>query len=131
MNSAITTLLNEIRFNSDGLVPVITQSMNGEILMLAWMNKEAITETLNTKQMCYFSRSRQSLWKKGERSGQIQQLKELLLDCDGDTLLAKVEQTGVACHTGRKTCFFRTVTDQGLTINQDVIISPNELYPHS
>lgn len=122
-------ILNSIEFNEQGLVPVIAQQYDtNEVLMMAWMNKEALIQTLKENKLCYFSRSRQKLWKKGETSGQTQILKELTIDCDGDTLLAKVDQNGVACHTGRKSCFFKTIKDGKITINQDVLISPDELY---
>ena len=97
-----------IRLNKDGLIPVITQQYDtGEVLMMAWANEEALKETIQTKQMCYFSRSRQELWRKGETSGHIQKLIELRIDCDGDTLLALIDQTGAACHTGNRSCFYR------------------------
>ncbi len=127
----MTLLLDHITYNQDGLVPVITQDTDGTVLMMAWMNKEALSETLSTGRMCYYSRSRKSLWRKGEKSGQVQQLIELRVDCDGDTLLAKVVQTGVACHTGRRNCFFRTISGDKLVINQDVMIPPTELYDNS
>ncbi len=101
---------SSVHFNSDGLVPVIAQQFdNGEVLMMAWMNEEALKETLQTKHMCYFSRSRQKLWRKGETSGHIQKLIELSIDCDGDTLLALIDQTGAACHTGNRSCFYRKI----------------------
>lgn len=118
-----------LTFNEDGLIPVIAQQFDtGEILMMAWMNEAALAETLATKRVCYWSRSRQKLWRKGESSGQTQEVKEILLDCDGDTLLVKVDQKGVACHTGRRNCFFNTITDGTIVINQDVQISPDTLY---
>lgn len=105
----ILSFLNNISFNSDGLVPVIAQRHDtGEILMMAWMNRESFIETMQTGQMTYWSRSRGKLWRKGESSGNLQTLKEMLVDCDGDTLLAKVEQTGAACHTGAPNCFFQS-----------------------
>ncbi|HEY6430634.1 MAG TPA: phosphoribosyl-AMP cyclohydrolase [Acetobacteraceae bacterium] len=108
-------MLSQIRFNADGLVPAIAQQHDtGEVLMLAWMNRAAVAETLATGRVCYFSRSRATLWRKGESSGQVQRLKELRIDCDGDTLLLLVEQHGVACHTGRRSCFFRAVRDGAL-----------------
>ncbi|MCH2037146.1 MAG: phosphoribosyl-AMP cyclohydrolase [Rickettsiales bacterium] len=122
-------IMDEIVFNSDGLVPAIAQQHDsGEVLMMAWTNRDAIEETLNTGRVCYWSRSRNKLWKKGESSGQIQQLKEMIVDCDGDTLLLKLDQKGVACHTGRRSCFYKTVDGDTLVINQDVKVSPNELY---
>jgi phosphoribosyl-AMP cyclohydrolase len=124
----ITSFLKEIKFTHDGLVPVIAQDDKGQVLMMAWMNKEALQETLRTNTMCYYSRSRNKLWYKGETSGQTQELLELMLDCDGDTLLATVKQNGVACHTGHKSCFFRTFKNGTLIENQDVITDPKALY---
>jgi phosphoribosyl-AMP cyclohydrolase len=100
--------LAAVAFNADGLVPVIAQSAaTGEVLMLAWMNRETLAETLLSGRVTYWSRSRQAVWRKGETSGHVQRLVEAWLDCDGDTVLLKVEQTGPACHTGAPTCFFR------------------------
>jgi len=122
-------ILETITFNESGLIPVIAQQFdNGEVLMMAWMNKEAIVETLATNQVCYFSRSRNRLWRKGESSGQLQFLKEMLIDCDGDTILLKVDQKGVACHTGRRNCFFNSVSEDTVLINQEVLIPPSKLY---
>jgi phosphoribosyl-AMP cyclohydrolase len=102
------SMLDTIAFDANGLVPAVAQQHDtGEVLMLAWMNRAAVAETLATGRVCYFSRSRNKLWRKGETSGQTQRLVELRLDCDGDALLVLVEQTGVACHTGRRDCFFR------------------------
>lgn len=99
-------------FNEAGLIPAIAQLHDtGEVLMLAWMNAESIAETLATGRVCYWSRSRRTLWRKGETSGHVQKLVELRLDCDGDTLLLLVEQTGPACHTGAPNCFFRSFRD--------------------
>jgi phosphoribosyl-AMP cyclohydrolase len=101
-----------VAFDSAGLVPAIAQdAKTGEVLMLAWMNKEALTRTLTSGNVTYWSRSRQELWRKGATSGHTQRLIEAHLDCDGDTLLLKVEQTGPACHTGAPTCFFRKAQD--------------------
>ena len=101
-------LFSLVRFNADGLVPVIAQQFDsGEVLMMAWMNKDALNETIQTKRMCYFSRSRQQLWRKGETSGHTQKLIDLRIDCDGDTLLAEIDQTGAACHTNNRSCFYR------------------------
>ena len=101
--------ISDIKFNEDGLVPVISQCVDtGIILMMAWMNEEAVNKTIDTNDMYYFSRSRQKLWQKGETSGHFQKLRELRLDCDNDTMLALIEQTGAACHTGVKSCFFKS-----------------------
>ncbi|WP_096085117.1 phosphoribosyl-AMP cyclohydrolase [Agaribacterium haliotis] len=100
-------LLANIAFNDQGLLPVICQDANtSEVLMFAWMNREALSQTIKLKRMVYWSRSRQQLWQKGESSGHIQELVSMQLDCDGDTLLCKVKQRGAACHTGRKHCFY-------------------------
>lgn len=100
------------KLNEAGLIPCIVQDYEtGEVLMMAWMNKESYKKTLETGRMVYYTRSRQRLWMKGEESGHIQQVKELLIDCDKDTILAKVEQTGAACHTGNRTCFYRSLTN--------------------
>ena len=102
--------LKKVVFDERGLVAAVAQDVKtGEVLMVAWMNKEALEKTLATGQVHYWSRSRGSLWRKGETSGHTQTLKELLVDCDGDTLLVKVEQVGPACHTGNKTCFFSKI----------------------
>ena len=98
--------LNAVNYNDDGLVPAIAQEATpGAVLMLAWMNAEALEATLSTRRATYWSRSRAALWVKGESSGNIQQVRSLSLDCDGDTVLLQVEQTGPACHTGTPTCF--------------------------
>ncbi len=127
--TAMDTILKEIRFNEAGLVLAIAQQHDtGEVLMVAWMNADAIRETLETGRVCYWSRSRGALWRKGESSGQVQALKELRLDCDGDSILLLVDQTGVACHTGRRNCFFRAVRDGKLVTIADVEIDPKDLY---
>lgn len=103
-------LLGKITFNEQGLVPAIAQEEGtGKVLMLAWMNADSIRETLETGRVTYWSRSRKALWRKGDTSGHVQHLKEMYLDCDGDTLLLIVQQVGAACHTGEKTCFFSKV----------------------
>jgi phosphoribosyl-AMP cyclohydrolase len=108
----MTNFIDDILFNADGLVPAIAQQHDsGEVLMMAWMNRASIEETLQTGQVCYWSRSRQAFWRKGESSGHRQRLRELRYDCDGDTILLLVEQTGSACHTNRRTCFYRAVRD--------------------
>ncbi|HET7881507.1 MAG TPA: phosphoribosyl-AMP cyclohydrolase [Acetobacteraceae bacterium] len=126
--------LSAIRFDAAGLVPAIAQQHDtGEVLMMAWMNREAVQETLATNRVCYFSRSRNALWRKGETSGQVQHLKDLRIDCDGDTLLLLVDQQGVACHTGRRNCFFRAVRDGALEEIAAPLVAPETLYgshPH-
>ena len=125
---SIQSFLNELSFNSDGLIPAIAQQFDSqEVLMLAWMNRESIEATLNEKRAVYWSRSRKSLWRKGETSGQIQNLSELRWDCDNDAILLLVDQRGVACHTGRRNCFFRAIRDGKMTTIADVVIDPNEL----
>jgi phosphoribosyl-AMP cyclohydrolase len=126
----MTNILADLTFNADGLIPAIAQQHDsGEILMMAWMNAEAIEETLATGRVCYYSRGRGKLWRKGETSGQVQRLVELRIDCDGDTILLLVEQTGVACHTGRRNCFFRAVRDGELVEIAAPEIPPEKLYP--
>lgn len=123
------TFLSSIRYNPDGLIPAIAQQHDtGEVLMLAWMNADALRETLATGRVCYWSRSRQALWRKGESSGQVQVLHSVRLDCDGDTLLLAVDQTGPACHTGRRHCFFYRVEPDQVVIDGEVMIPPDELY---
>ena len=125
----LSEALDNLAFNDAGLVPVIAQQHDtGEVLMFAWMNRAAIEETLATGRVCYWSRSRSALWRKGESSGQVQLLKSLSIDCDGDTLLLEVDQTGPACHTGRRHCFFYKVNGDQLEVSGDVLISPDDLY---
>src|SRR3954463_2368395 len=122
-------ILAAIHFDAVGLVPAIAQQHDtGEVLMLAWMNRDAVAETLATNRVCYFSRSRGGLWRKGETSGQVQHLKELRVDCDGDTLLLLVDQTGVACHTGRRSCFYRAAKDGTIVTILEVETTPERLY---
>ena len=103
-------VFDSLPFGSDGLLPAVAQQYDtGEVLMLAWMNRAALSETLATGHVCYWSRSRARLWRKGETSGHVQHLRELRLDCDGDALFLLVEQTGPACHTGRASCFYNAV----------------------
>ena len=130
MHEAIEHALGEIAFGPDGLVAAIAQQYDtGEVLMLAWMNRDAVRATLAEGRACYWSRSRRALWRKGETSGQVQRLVELRLDCDGDALLLLVDQTGVACHTGRRNCFFRAWRDGGWQIVAEPEIDPQRLYP--
>lgn len=126
---AVDSVLAALHFDSDGLAAAIAQQFDtGEVLMLAWMNRDAIVETLATGRVCYWSRSRQRLWRKGETSGQEQRLVELRVDCDGDALLLLVDQTGVACHTGRRSCFFRAARPEGLIEIAPPLITPETLY---
>ena len=126
---AAAAVLAEIRFDSAGLVPAIAQQHDtGEVLMVAWMNEDAIRETIATGRVCYWSRSRQALWRKGETSGQVQVLKDFRWDCDNDTVLVLVEQTGVACHTGRRSCFFNAVRDGKAVVVANAEVNPKTLY---
>lgn len=127
--AARALLLDAIRFDGHGLVTCVAQQHDtGEVLMVAWMNRAAVAETLTTGTVCYWSRSRGALWRKGETSGQVQRLVDLRLDCDGDTVLALVDQTGVACHTGRRTCFYRAVRDGELATIAEPEVDPEILY---
>ena len=126
---AVSRVLDAIAFNEDGLVPAIAQQFDsGEVLMMAWMNRDAVAETLKSGRVCYWSRSRATLWRKGERSGQVQALKDLRWDCDADTVLVLVDQTGVACHTGRRNCFFNAMRDGEPTVIAEVKKNPDDLY---
>lgn len=126
---AAEDVLSAIPWNTDGLIPAIAQQYDSdEVLMMAWMNRLALEETLNTGRVCYWSRSRSRFWRKGEQSGQIQLLKEAFLDCDGDTLLLKVDQTGPACHTGRKSCFYTALNASEARVVNAPLIDADELY---
>lgn len=124
-------LVNKIKFNEAGLVPAIAQQWDTkEVLMVAWMSAESVRETMREGRAVYYSRSRKRLWRKGETSGQVQMLRDVMLDCDGDTILLSVDQLGVACHTGRRSCFytaFRPPTGEARII-ADVLMDPKELY---
>lgn len=125
----LAPVLDSIGFNDDGLIPAIAQQHDsGEVLMMAWMNREALMETLRTGRVCYWSRSRGKLWRKGESSGQQQRLKSAALDCDGDTLLLQVEQTGPACHSGRRSCFYVALEQDAARITSAPLIDPDTLY---
>jgi phosphoribosyl-AMP cyclohydrolase len=128
-DSAIEHALGTIAFDEGGLVPAIAQQHDsGEVLMVAWMNREAVTKTLGTGEVHYYSRSRKALWRKGETSGQTQKLVQFRIDCDGDTVLVLVDQSGVACHTGRHNCFFNQVSAEGIEVIAEVEIDPKRLY---
>ena len=108
-------IADTLAFNADGLIPAVAQQYDsGEVLMLAWMNRAAVVATLTTGRVTYYSRSRGQLWRKGDTSGNIQTLRAFRVDCDADTLLLLIDQTGPACHTGRRSCFYRTVGASGL-----------------
>lgn len=124
------TLEKDIKWNEQGLVPAIAQDwQSGEVLMMAWMNPDALQLTIDEGRAIYWSRSRQALWRKGEESGHVQKLKELRIDCDADTVLLKVEQVGgIACHTGRRACFYRVLEDGGWRVTEDVLKQPADMY---
>lgn len=119
---------------NDGLLPAVAQdAATGEVLMVAYMNAESYAETLRTGRAVYFSRSRGRLWRKGEESGHYQLVRQILVDCDADTILLKVEQQGAACHEGYRTCFFREVALDGLRVVAERLVDPNQVYrsPHA
>jgi phosphoribosyl-AMP cyclohydrolase len=122
--------LDEVTWNGDGLVPVVAQeAATGDVLMVAWMNREALALTLAEGYAVYWSRSRNRVWRKGEESGHRQKIHEIRLDCDGDTVLLKVEQAGgIACHTGRHHCFFRKLDDGAWETVDPVLKKPEEIY---
>ncbi len=125
----IDAVIDALNFDAHGLIPAIAQQADTqEVLMVAWMNADAVRETLATGRVCYWSRSRKALWRKGETSGQVQMLKEFRWDCDADTVLLQVDQTGVACHTGRHNCFFNAVRDGEIQVIAEVEIAPEKLY---
>lgn len=129
MSDAMERALTAIKFDADGLVPAIAQQHDtGEILMVAWMDRDAVRATLAEGRGCYWSRSRRALWRKGETSGQTQAVKELRLDCDGDAILLLVDQHGVACHTGRRSCFFRAWHDGDWVEIAAPLVAPEALY---
>ncbi len=123
--------LDQVKWNSEGLLPVIAQEADsGEVLMMAWMNREALGLTREKGRAVYWSRSRQQLWYKGETSGHVQELEEIRIDCDADVVLLQVRQVGgIACHTGRRRCFFRVLKNGEWQIDEQVIKNPEEIYP--
>ena len=125
------SFLEKLKFNADGLIPAIIQEQStGRVLMMAWMNEEAIRRSVELGKTVFWSRSRQKYWVKGESSGNVQLIKDVAFDCDGDTLLFQVEQTGAACHEGYKSCFFRSAKDHGNTfeITEPRLIDPETMY---
>ena len=131
-STAANDWLDSINWDADGLVPAIAQDVHTQrILMMAWMNREALQLTVQEGRGIYWSRSRQRLWRKGEESGNVQQLHELRLDCDADVVILQVEQIGgIACHTGRQSCFYRVLKDGQWQTVDAVIKGPKELYEH-
>jgi phosphoribosyl-AMP cyclohydrolase len=121
----------KLKYTSDGLIPAIVQEQStGRVLMMAWMNQASLEKTVATGKTHFWSRSRQKFWMKGEESGHVQIVKDIAFDCDGDTLLIQVEQTGAACHEGYKSCFFRSVEDKGsdFKITEPMLKSPDKIY---
>jgi len=122
------TFIDQLKFNSDGLIPAIVQEHgSGRVLMMAWMNRSSLLKTLELGQTVFWSRSRQKYWIKGESSGHVQKVRDLAFDCDGDTLLIQVDQVGAACHEGYRSCFFRSVSDGGSTVQvtEERVAAPN------
>ena len=127
--SVADDVIAQLAFTADGLVPAIAQQHDtGEVLMMAWMNRDAVRATLTEGRAVYYSRSRKGLWRKGEESGQVQTLIEFRWDCDSDCVLLQVDQTGVACHTGRRNCFFQAVRGGRIETIAEVAIDPERLY---
>ena len=125
----MSSFIDGLKFDARGLIPAIAQQHDsGEVLMLAWMNRQALEETIRSGQVCYWSRSRGQLWRKGQTSGRVQRLVELRVDCDQDALLVKVDQTGVACHTGHRACFFSRVENDKIVAVEPVLTDPATLY---
>jgi phosphoribosyl-AMP cyclohydrolase len=126
----IDSFLAVVQFDSQGLVPAIAQQHDtGEVLMMAWMDRAAVAETMRTGRACYWSRSRRAPWRKGDTSGHIQTVTDIRVDCDGDTLLVLVEQVGAACHTGRHNCFFRAIRDGALEEIAPVVVEMDKSSP--
>ncbi|MBA0014345.1 MAG: phosphoribosyl-AMP cyclohydrolase [Nitrosospira sp.] len=124
------TWLNKVKWSDDGLVTAVAQEADtGQVLMVAWMNREALRLTAETGEAVYWSRSRKKLWHKGEESGNVQKIKEIRMDCDGDVLLLKVQQAGgIACHTGRHSCFYNHLKNDRWVVTEPVIKNPEEIY---
>jgi phosphoribosyl-AMP cyclohydrolase len=128
--SSTQAWLDQVRWDDHGLIPAIAQdAASGDVLMVAWMNREALALTAREGRAIYWSRSRRKLWRKGEESGHVQLLRELRLDCDGDVIVLRVEQQGgIACHTGRRSCFYRVLRDGQWQTVDPVLKNPDEIY---
>jgi phosphoribosyl-AMP cyclohydrolase len=129
-DSSVGDWLDDVKWQADGLVPAIAQDAHsGRVLTLAWMNRDALRRTMETKEAHYWSRSRRALWRKGEQSGHVQRVREIRLDCDNDAILIVVEQeSGIACHTGRETCFYQHLTDGRWKAVEPVLKTPEDIY---
>jgi len=126
--------IDQLKFDQNGLIPAIVQdAATGRVLMMAWMNRQSLEETIRRGQTVFWSRSRKKLWIKGETSGHVQKVKDIAFDCDGDTLLIKVEQIGAACHEGYRSCFFRSLTEggHGCRVTEERLVNPDEVYGKS
>jgi phosphoribosyl-AMP cyclohydrolase len=124
-------ILDQLKFDSDGLIPAVVQDAeNGEVLMVAWMNRDSVEKTITSGNTCFWSRSRQKFWIKGETSGHFQKVKEIRFDCDKDCLLVKVEQIGAACHDGYRSCFYRTIAagTGEVEVSGDLVVNPEDVY---
>ncbi|HAV65304.1 MAG TPA: phosphoribosyl-AMP cyclohydrolase [Verrucomicrobiales bacterium] len=125
------SFIDQLKFNADGLIPAIIQdAANGRVLMMAWMNRDSVEKTVTTGKTWFWSRSRKKFWMKGETSGHTQNVKDIAFDCDGDTLLIQVEQTGAACHEGYRSCFFRSASENadGFKMTEPRLKSSDEIY---
>ena len=122
--------IEKLKFNDDGLIPAIVQeASSGRVVMMAWMNEASLKSTIETDKTHFWSRSRQKYWMKGESSGHTQEVKDIAFDCDGDTLLIQVEQHGAACHEGYKSCFFRSIDEEGdFDVTEERLVNPEEVY---
>lgn len=131
LETDVNDWLDQVRWNDDGLVPVIAQEQgSGKVLMMAWMNREALQRTVKEGRAIYWSRSRGKLWRKGEDSGHVQLIKDIRLDCDDDVILLSVEQLGgIACHTGRHACFFQQLRDDRWVAVEPILKDPAQIYP--
>lgn len=122
-------ILDELKYDANGLIPAIIQEQGtGRVLMMAWMNRDSLAETIKVKKTCFWSRSRQKYWVKGESSGHVQHVKNIAFDCDKDCLLIEVEQIGAACHEGFKSCFFRSIDGDTVKTTEPRLVDPDAVY---